>query len=309
MIPLNRHNLNDNNNDACTTECTTAVCGDGYKQPLEECDDGNEVNTDFCTNECTSVVCGDGYKQPGEECDDGNMLNTDTCTNVCKLSKCGDGYLQPGEQCDDGNPVSTDSCTSVCKLPVCGDGYVWNGVEECDDGNPKNYDGCNISCKREGIVFVTSQTFSGDLNGLDGADAKCQDAAMAAGLTGQFKAWVGTGSLYPENRFIAYEGVYRRTDGQIIANSWDDLVDGSLIKPIQYDEYGAKITSGNVWTNVDFDGGWVSDEHCGFWDNTLQLSFPYFGNLTSTAASWTKFGNDKNCSTKLHLYCFAQGGD
>jgi cysteine-rich repeat protein len=28
--------------------------------------------------------CGDGIKQPGEDCDDGNRVNDDACNNACR---------------------------------------------------------------------------------------------------------------------------------------------------------------------------------------------------------------------------------
>jgi cysteine-rich repeat protein len=60
-----------------------AACGDGFKQPGEECDDGNDVDTDACTSACTEATCGDGFKQPGEGCDDGNDVDDDACSNSC----------------------------------------------------------------------------------------------------------------------------------------------------------------------------------------------------------------------------------
>src|SRR5580692_9705113 len=41
-------------------------------------------------------------------------------------------------------------------------------------------------------VFVTSATFTGDLGGQKGADAKCARVAKAVGLSGTFKAWLST---------------------------------------------------------------------------------------------------------------------
>ena len=46
-------------------------------------------------------VCGDGFKQPGEACDNGvNNSNTGACTLSCKLPICGDTFVQAGEQCE-----------------------------------------------------------------------------------------------------------------------------------------------------------------------------------------------------------------
>ena len=90
-----------------------------------------------------AAVCGNGFVENGEACDDGNDLDTDACTSSCQVATCGDGHIQAGvEQCDDANDVDSDGCLSSCRLPTCGDGVVQAGVEECDDGNDVDTDGC-----------------------------------------------------------------------------------------------------------------------------------------------------------------------
>src|ERR1700744_4823589 len=42
---------------------------------------------------CTNTLCGNGVKDPGEDCDDGNQVDTDDCTNECKLAACGDNIV------------------------------------------------------------------------------------------------------------------------------------------------------------------------------------------------------------------------
>jgi len=66
---------------------------------------------------CKPALCGDGFTNGDEECDDQPESGSDhdACTNACKLASCGDGYRQPGEQCDDGNAVEGDGCTG-CAL-------------------------------------------------------------------------------------------------------------------------------------------------------------------------------------------------
>lgn len=66
-------------------------CGDGVVDfPFEQCDKG-AANTssdayDSCTTECTlGPRCGDGVKQPNEQCDDGNRMNGDGCSAACLL--------------------------------------------------------------------------------------------------------------------------------------------------------------------------------------------------------------------------------
>jgi len=68
------------------------------------------------------VVCGDGYVDAGEECDDGNTNNLDECRNDCTVPFCGDGILDAGEQCDDGNNADGDGCSAMCTWEFGGDG-------------------------------------------------------------------------------------------------------------------------------------------------------------------------------------------
>ena len=61
----------------------------------------------FCRQNCTYIFCGDGVRDPGEECDDGNDDDTDGCTIDCRLvrrdvigdASCGDRHADAGELC------------------------------------------------------------------------------------------------------------------------------------------------------------------------------------------------------------------
>ncbi|WP_437998556.1 DVUA0089 family protein [Sorangium sp. So ce185] len=60
---------------------TTAVCGDGRVEGLEECDGGPA-----CGPACQRVpVCGDGLIDAPEVCDDGNTDGGDGCDAACRL--------------------------------------------------------------------------------------------------------------------------------------------------------------------------------------------------------------------------------
>lgn len=122
-----------------------ARCGNGIRDPGEQCDDGNLLDTDNCTIACKLPRCGDGAIQRGEACDDGNSINTDRCTNRCTVARCGDGIMQLSEVCDDGERNSNliaDACRSDCSAPRCGDGVVDRG-EQCDGGEL-----CTADCVR-----------------------------------------------------------------------------------------------------------------------------------------------------------------
>lgn len=89
------------------------VCGNGAKEGLEQCDDGDLSNGDGCSSQCTIEKCGNGIVDEaiGEQCD-----GTAGCDAHCHLEYCGDGRMQSSEQCDDGNGVNDDGCSSVCTL-------------------------------------------------------------------------------------------------------------------------------------------------------------------------------------------------
>ena len=59
--------------------------------------------------------------------------------------------------------------------------------------------------QRELTKFVTSTGYSGDLGGIAGADAKCQERASAAGLPGTYLALITDGVLVPASRAIPLE--------------------------------------------------------------------------------------------------------
>jgi cysteine-rich repeat protein len=66
-----------------------AVCGDGYVEDDETCDDANEDDADACVS-CAPAICGDGVVHAGvEECDDGNADDVDGCTRACMVVEAG----------------------------------------------------------------------------------------------------------------------------------------------------------------------------------------------------------------------------
>ena len=49
-------------------------------------------------------------------------------------------------------------------------------------------------------------------------------------------------------------GSYKLVDGTIIANNWNDLIDGTIQNPIDKDESGNQVSNGEVWTNTRSNG-------------------------------------------------------
>jgi len=66
-----------------------------------------------------SGMCGNGFIDEGEDCDDGNSEDGDECPSDCQKGPfCGDGIVDEGEECDDGNMLDGDGCSLSCKVEV-----------------------------------------------------------------------------------------------------------------------------------------------------------------------------------------------
>lgn len=93
------------------------------------------------------------------------------------------------------------------------------------------------------IVFVTSEEFSGDLGGLEGADAKCAVAAKAANLDGTFKAWLSVGPDSAASRHTLHDVPYVAVDGTMVVTSGLDFITPGvdLLTPININENGTPL--------------------------------------------------------------------
>jgi cysteine-rich repeat protein len=171
----------------CNAACKLNVCGDGDTRiGVEQCDGGSggvARDTATCDRDCTLAVCGDAYLNPvaGEECDHGvsNGQAGDTCSATCHVVRCGNGLVEQGEQCDDGNATNGDACENDCTLPRCGNGIV-DGGEQCDDGNAIDTDACHNNCTaaRHYVCGYAIAGFRCD-NGRDHADLFADTMSLA----------------------------------------------------------------------------------------------------------------------------------
>jgi len=159
------------------------------------------------------------------------------------------------------------------------------------------------------LVFITSITYDGNLGGLTGADSKCQARASAAGLSGTFKAWVSDSSESPSSRFNKYLlSKYALVDGTVIADNWNDLIDGTIQNKINKSENG-NIFNSLVWTNTKTDG--TVEENSVNWScNNLTSNggSPYIlstGSGAYASGYWSSYIS-KYCSDSYRLYCFQQ---
>jgi cysteine-rich repeat protein len=237
------------------------------------CDPDQNENFWNCPGDCPAV-CGNDVVEDTEECDDGmDGVPTESadCNANCTASECGDGVMNTaaGEVCDDGNTSNTDACV-MCQPAVCGDGQVQDGVEECDDGDADD-NACNSMCEvPRRTVFVTSKVYNGNLMGLSGADAKCQERADTAMLGGQFKAWLSDGA-------------------------------------INMDESGVGMIDTSPWSNTDETGAPKFAKHCLNWTSSSGGQQGPWGDSTAVDIEWTVFFDAAACSINAPLYCFEDG--
>jgi prepilin-type N-terminal cleavage/methylation domain-containing protein len=181
-------------------------------------------------------------------------------------------------------------------------------------------------------VFATSTFYNGNLGGLSGADAKCQERAGTASLGGIWKAWLSIQGADAALRLFHSTVPYMLVDGvTIIANDWDDLVgitstsstfDGYdtivtsfyLRNPINKNEFGQNV-SGSAWTATNTNGSY-NGANCSNW--TSLSGNAIVGIVGQTKSLWTyrtqvRTGGDNtivsfpsSCQSLNRLYCFEQ---
>jgi len=152
---------------------------------------------------------------------------------------------------------------------------------------------------------------------LAGAHAECNSMASSAGLSGSFKAWLSTSATGPAS-FMTHSSIpYVRVDGEIIANNWADLTDGSLSNPIQVTETGDPTSKSIILTGRATVAGLPTSHTCGSDDctcgswtrssNTGEMTG--VGSANAVNAAWTDYSTVNICHTGnggYPIYCFEQ---
>jgi len=151
------------------------------------------------------------------------------------------------------------------------------------------------------IVFVTSTTHTGNLGGLSGADAICAARAQAAGLSGNFVAYLSTSTVDAISRLGTAEG-WVRPDGKPVFDTTADLLDGRIFYPPRLDELGTDVGQVLAFTATYVDGKlFPGDSACGNWTGTSGTTTIGY----SSGGSYTFFDfGSVGCSAEEHFYCF-----
>jgi hypothetical protein len=158
----------------------------------------------------------------------------------------------------------------------------------------------NFPIGRRITVFVTSVPFNGALGGLSGADQRCQTRAGAAGLPGQFLAWIRTAANATRTADRWLPGsVFEFVGGAQFASSYSDLVTytaGDTL--LDKSEFGNSV-SGSAWTGGGSVGG---NSYCSDWLSGSAAATGTSGVVGGTT-DWQS-GAETQCSMLLRLYCF-----
>ncbi len=168
-------------------------------------------------------------------------------------------------------------------------------------------------CKHRKVIFATEGTFTGNIGGLDNAFGICNEVATDAQLpAGEFRPWLSNSGKSPSNLFET-DGVYVLPTGDVVAWSWDDLTDGSILHPIDQTPSGQPLPPSPacnniahaVWTGTAADGT-QSMPHCGDWLSSNVLVQGRVGSADATDAKWSDSGCPVACNSQFPIYCVQQ---
>jgi hypothetical protein len=258
-----------------------------------------------CVNEpCINNLCG-ATLPDGEACSGGNECQSGHCTDgVCCATACG------------------GLCEACVATKTCGDDGVCAPIVSGTDPDAECSGQTNVcfagSCLTGKVVFTTSVNYNGNFGGLAGADAICQMHASMGCLQGTYMAWLSTSTATPLTRFTQSTLPYRRVDGALVAQNWNDLIDGQLDVPLNQDELGnppnVSMSLGSCLTDLVYTGttpygaAWLGAENrCADWTSTM--SDGTWGRFGVASGNWSQYcsgSGGTTCSRKSPIYCFPQ---
>jgi hypothetical protein len=300
------------------SECQSGACSDGVcctTACAGVCLSCLAADTGDVDGECAPVLLG---TDPGNDCEagacaPGNCNGDGGCEleGVATECRAASGACDVAEFCD-GSSIACGVDLLASAGSACG-GYVCDGAMaacptscaqdlECA---PDHFcaDGSCLLGKR---AFVSSSVQNGNLGGLVGADALCQNLAATAGLSGQFRAYMSDSTINAAARLTQAAIPYRLVTGTIVADNWADLTDGSLDTNLSLTEQGNTV-SNNVftWTGTNENGtlSTLSTNNCLDWQSADNANSGVSGFITN--AAWAAFGVGA-CNGQRRLYCLQQ---
>lgn len=297
----------------------SAACFEDAVTPSDTDTQGATSTGDGTTGATTSAT---GTTEASE-----SSTSTSTTTSDAESSSSGgEGESSTGSEAEasSGAPASESSTSGEGDASSSGAAESSTGDEGSDVPCPECASGF---CDRQGTcasgVFVSSVTYPGSLGGLTGADMYCDGLARAAGLRGDWMAWLSDDRLAAGQRIPGASDPYVLYDGTRVAANFDvfrthmpgDLDAIYLEHAIDQTEYGLEPRRGTactgfstvipVWTSTITDGTWDTYDTCDAWRSTDEVDEVNLGNARAIDSWWTAFAcSEGDCSRTASLYCF-----
>lgn len=211
-----------------------------------------------------------------------------------------------GKRCPCVPGYVCDETTDTCK-PLLDAGPDDDATDpDADSGSPDVPGDAGPIRKR---VFVTSASYNGNLGGIAGANAKCEQAAEDASLDGEWIAWISTAADLVVDRIVDVGPWYLVDEETLVADGKAQLTalsgDPELHHAIDMTESGNTLLGGPAWTGTKADGT-VGVNTCSGWGSNSGLpTAGLSGDLDQAGAYWTDHINS-GCDFQLRLYCFEQ---
>ena len=151
-------------------------------------------------------------------------------------------------------------------------------------------------------IFLSSQTYNGDLGGLSGANTKCQTLANAAGRSG---SWVALLSTNYSNASTSILPTYPVRDTNAATISVSSIWSGTLSAAVTRDENGNVLSSTlSAWTGSSSSGALQSENTCGSWGSNASSDTGRTGDASATTANWLSNASTA-CNNLQRLYCIS----
>ncbi|BDG08565.1 hypothetical protein AMPC_16780 [Anaeromyxobacter paludicola] len=165
------------------------------------------------------------------------------------------------------------------------------------------------------IAFVSNSELQGNASGLPEFDLLCEEEAIAAGLTGSYKALVATSTASAISRFDLTGAPWVRPDGVQVAATPSDLASGNLLAPLNLWADGSYRQPFRAWSGSAIPAAIGSiATTCSDWTDATLAWHGAYGSPDFTSASAYEYpamsffggGFTGQCDWFASVYCLQE---
>lgn len=213
------------------------------------------------------------------------------------LASCAEADL-PADDASEA-PLPERTTATDAKVVDSSSGVVPPRAEAGTDASPIDADGATKDLR----VFVSSTIKTGNLGGVAGADALCDQLATAAALGGTYRAWLSVSGADAIDH-ITSSGPWHLVTGELVAADRATLTSGVLKHLIDKTEKGVTppAQEDRTWTATGADGRYVGPD-CTLWTGAGSGLSGEARN--SNPSKWTDLLAE-GCGQVNRVYCFEQ---